>query len=420
MTQVVAIIAPFEPDSLLALLHLIPLRFLEPHSIPPPKNKIGWFIHASITSLSLGNHVSCTIHRLDEGRIVLWELTDGVAVNLSSATMLRHLRELFQLDLDNYMMVNCGTDVLFREFLSPWTLKLRFINCCICILEKLQQELGVRLVLDPVCVLWWTSLSIASSIGLGSGLHTFVKHLEPHIAQVTIKGHQSTDVWPSSQPRCIFTLVIQCGRRFVELLLGPDFILPQASVHALVIVHYRGFKEVVDMLWRNGLDTNSFDCVLLQSNKPSLHTNVDYTVLVAATVDFMMLQFALEMEHISNGALVDKTNTRSGKVCPDFLLTKQWFTLLQLESLCLQIKDMNPKISTPLPILVPWTPFRPGTLQKSWQKTTKVKRRKHDIGKYAVAIAVGLSLVGAGLLLEMDISSAGGSSAQHDVETWQQ
>ncbi|GMH22541.1 hypothetical protein Nepgr_024384 [Nepenthes gracilis] len=78
---------------------------------------------------------------------------------------------------------------------------------------------------------------------------------------------------------------------------------------------------------------------------------------------------------------------------------KQWFKLLQLESLCLQIKDKDPKISTPFPILVPWTPFKPRKLPESWQKATKVKRRKHDIGKYAVAIAVGLSLVGAGLLL---------------------
>ncbi|GMH29219.1 hypothetical protein Nepgr_031062 [Nepenthes gracilis] len=313
---------------------------------------------------------------------------------------------------------------------SRETLELHFVNYCICILEKLQQELGVRLVLDPVCEFWWSAPGVAPSMCPRSGLHNFVQHLESHIAQVTIKGHQSADVWPSSQPRCIFTLVIQCGRiangeghleileiwleagasqpaceearleassnghaGFVELLLGPDFIRPQVSVHAFVIVHYRRFKEVVDMLWRYVLDTNSTDYVLLQSNKPSLHTNMEYTFLFAATVDFMMLESAREMEPISTGALIDKTNTRSGKVCPDFLRTKQWFTLLQLEPLCLQIKDKDPKISTPFLILVPWTPFRPGPPQQSWQKTTKVKRRTHDIGKYAVAIAVGLSLI---------------------------
>ncbi|GMH14146.1 hypothetical protein Nepgr_015987 [Nepenthes gracilis] len=142
--------------------------------------------------------------------ICQWE-SDGVAVNLFNTTFLRHLRELFLLDIVNYMMANCETDILFREFPSPWTLELQFINCCIGILVKLQQELGVRLVLDQVGVLWWTALSVASSIGLGSGLPTFVQHLKPHIAQFTIKGHQSAEILPSSQPRYIFTLAIQCG-----------------------------------------------------------------------------------------------------------------------------------------------------------------------------------------------------------------
>ncbi|GMH09143.1 hypothetical protein Nepgr_010983 [Nepenthes gracilis] len=37
---------------------------------------------------------------------------------------------------------------------------------------------------------------------------------------------------------------------FVELILGPNLIRPHASVHALGIVHYRGFKDVFDVLWR--------------------------------------------------------------------------------------------------------------------------------------------------------------------------
>ncbi|KAL1924605.1 uncharacterized protein VTP21DRAFT_4259 [Calcarisporiella thermophila] len=37
---------------------------------------------------------------------------------------------------------------------------------------------------------WWTFLGIASSIGLGSGLHTFVLFLAPHIAEVTFFAYQ--------------------------------------------------------------------------------------------------------------------------------------------------------------------------------------------------------------------------------------
>ncbi|KAJ4719466.1 Vacuole membrane protein KMS1 [Melia azedarach] len=37
---------------------------------------------------------------------------------------------------------------------------------------------------------WWLALGVASSIGLGSGLHTFVLYLGPHIALFTIKAMQ--------------------------------------------------------------------------------------------------------------------------------------------------------------------------------------------------------------------------------------
>nr|GLL41758.1 vacuole membrane protein KMS1-like isoform X1 [Ipomoea trifida] len=36
--------------------------------------------------------------------------------------------------------------------------------------------------------LWWVALGVASSIGFGSGLHTFVLYLGPHIAMFTIKA----------------------------------------------------------------------------------------------------------------------------------------------------------------------------------------------------------------------------------------
>ncbi|KAM1380253.1 hypothetical protein ACFX2I_022006 [Malus domestica] len=38
--------------------------------------------------------------------------------------------------------------------------------------------------------LWWVALGVASSIGLGSGLHTFVLYLGPHIAFFTLKAMQ--------------------------------------------------------------------------------------------------------------------------------------------------------------------------------------------------------------------------------------
>lgn len=37
---------------------------------------------------------------------------------------------------------------------------------------------------------YWIGLGIASSIGLGTGLHTFVLYLGPHIAKVTLAAHE--------------------------------------------------------------------------------------------------------------------------------------------------------------------------------------------------------------------------------------
>uniref|UniRef100_A0A5B6ZMU3 Uncharacterized protein n=1 Tax=Davidia involucrata TaxID=16924 RepID=A0A5B6ZMU3_DAVIN len=83
---------------------------------------------------------------------------------------------------------------------------------------------------------------------------------------------------------------------------------------------------------------------------------------------------------------------------------KQWFQLLQLENLYFQIKNNNQPASTLFPVGLPWMPHKARKLRKSWQKAGKGKRGKrgrprYDISKFAVAFALGLSLVGAGLLL---------------------
>ncbi|CAA3001318.1 vacuole membrane KMS1 [Olea europaea subsp. europaea] len=48
--------------------------------------------------------------------------------------------------------------------------------------------------------LWWVALGVASSIGLGSGLHTFVLYLGPHIALFTIKAMQCGRIDIKSAP----------------------------------------------------------------------------------------------------------------------------------------------------------------------------------------------------------------------------
>nr|DAD30619.1 TPA_asm: hypothetical protein HUJ06_009470 [Nelumbo nucifera] len=103
-------------------------------------------------------------------------------------------------------------------------------------------------------------------------------HLE--ILEILIKAG-------ASQPACEEALLeASClGRaRHAELLMRSDLIRPSVAVHALVIACCRGFVDVVDTLMKCGVDANATDRVLLQSSRPSLHTNVDCTALVAAIV----------------------------------------------------------------------------------------------------------------------------------------
>ncbi|KAK1558541.1 hypothetical protein Q3G72_003518 [Acer saccharum] len=69
-----------------------------------------------------------------------------------------------------------------------------------------------------------------------------------------------------------------------------------------------------------------------------------------------------------------------------------------------RIKNNDQPISTLFPVAIPWMPQKGQKLRKNLQKVAKGKRRKqgqprNDMSKYAVALALGLGLVGAGLLL---------------------
>ncbi|BBG97664.1 hypothetical protein Prudu_006867 [Prunus dulcis] len=78
---------------------------------------------------------------------------------------------------------------------------------------------------------------------------------------------------------------------------------------------------------------------------------------------------------------------------------KQWFQLLQLETLCIQIKNNDQPGSAVVPVVLPWMPFKGRKPRRNWRKGPKGKRGRraeprHDITKYAVAFALGFSLVG--------------------------
>ncbi|TKY74078.1 hypothetical protein E2542_SST02837 [Spatholobus suberectus] len=80
---------------------------------------------------------------------------------------------------------------------------------------------------------------------------------------------------------------------------------------------------------------------------------------------------------------------------------KQWLHMLQLENLCLQLRNKNQSFLNLFPASLPWAPCRGMLLKKSHSRSGKRKNsnRKCGITKCAVAFAVGLGLAGAGLLL---------------------
>ncbi|KAG8501302.1 hypothetical protein CXB51_003433 [Gossypium anomalum] len=107
----------------------------------------------------------------------------------------------------------------------------------------------------------------------------------------------------ASQPACEEALLeASCHgqARLAELLMGSDLIRPHVAVQALVTACCRGFAEVVNTLMKMakqigdagtrtfyrpcGVDASASHRQLLRSSKPSLHTNVDCTALVAAVV----------------------------------------------------------------------------------------------------------------------------------------
>lgn len=99
--------------------------------------------------------------------------------------------------------------------------------------------------------LWWLVLGVASSIGLGSGLHTFVLYLGPHIALFTIKSVSCGRVDIKSAP--YDTIQLRSGPSWLDKdcsEFGPPlFSLSGARVPLTSILHQVQLEAI---LWGIG------------------------------------------------------------------------------------------------------------------------------------------------------------------------
>ncbi|KAK6936664.1 hypothetical protein RJ641_033694 [Dillenia turbinata] len=80
---------------------------------------------------------------------------------------------------------------------------------------------------------------------------------------------------------------------------------------------------------------------------------------------------------------------------------KQWFHILQLETLCLELKNADHPLPTLFPAILPWVPSKRKPLRRGHQKPAAKKHGQpwYEAGMCAMAFTIGLGLAGAGLLL---------------------
>lgn len=83
---------------------------------------------------------------------------------------------------------------------------------------------------------------------------------------------------------------------------------------------------------------------------------------------------------------------------------KQWFHQWQLKAFDLQAENTDQPIATPVPAIHPWTPHKGIIAWTKPRKNANTRREKRgplwlDITKYALTVALGFSLVGAGLFV---------------------
>ncbi|KAM1799471.1 hypothetical protein ACFX12_033407 [Malus domestica] len=129
--------------------------------------------------------------------------TDAASSNSTDSTIsglrLKHHRELERLTLTMQPLktlkyFNLAIGQYVRRFMAKggWFVLLIMLAGGIGVITMTiggpQQEHVWELIRYLQFGLWWLALGVASSIGLGSGLHTFVLYLGPHIALFTMKA----------------------------------------------------------------------------------------------------------------------------------------------------------------------------------------------------------------------------------------
>ncbi|KAF8768304.1 Vacuole membrane protein 1 like protein [Argiope bruennichi] len=114
--------------------------------------------------------------REDRKNLVLWKRP--------FTTLQYFVKELF-LDFYEY-----GTQLLKHQKLVLTSLLVIAISVIFYHFEGPHQKYVVRVEKEILRCAYWIGLGVLSSVGLGTGLHTFVLYLGPHIAAVTLAAYE--------------------------------------------------------------------------------------------------------------------------------------------------------------------------------------------------------------------------------------
>ncbi|TXG72008.1 hypothetical protein EZV62_000587 [Acer yangbiense] len=192
--------------------------------------------------------------------------------------------------------------------------------------------------------LWWIALGVASSIGLGSGLHTFVLYLGPHIAFFTIKAMQCGRVDLKSAPydtiqlkRGPSWLHKECDEFGPPLFLTEDgsrvplsSILPQVQIEAILWGIGTALGELPPyFISRAGPNVN-LDC--------GIHKKPELAWLFAS----VLLEASLSGSKVDTMDELEDSSTENGVIATNLNKIKRWllthsqhlnfFTILVLAS----------------------------------------------------------------------------------------
>ncbi|XP_026466447.1 vacuole membrane protein 1-like isoform X2 [Ctenocephalides felis] len=145
-------------------------------AINTPLQKNGDAVHTKPTHNPSANAGQRDKHKAEREGLVLWR---------------RPFTTLKYSTLESWMLLQTyGRKVREYKKTVVFLISLLLVMTALCRIQGPHQEWVALIRSNVWWVVYWTGLGVLSSVGLGTGLHTFLLYLGPHIAAVTIAAYE--------------------------------------------------------------------------------------------------------------------------------------------------------------------------------------------------------------------------------------